>query len=122
MKKIVYWLPTLIWMIVIFGFSSQPSLHASAFDLLDFLIKKTAHFMEYLILATLMFFSLKKTVPKPTPSLFWFTLVISIIYAAGDEIHQLFVPGREGRLRDVLIDSSGIVTALYLIKKHFSKA
>ena len=46
------------------------------------------------------------------------------LYAATDEIHQLFVPGRGGQIRDVLIDSSGaligllFVFALYAALKH----
>lgn len=33
--------------------------------------------------------------------------IISALYAASDEFHQLFVPGRAGRVSDVLIDSLG---------------
>lgn len=30
-----------------------------------------------------------------------------VMYAANDEIHQLFIPGRSGQITDVLIDSAG---------------
>ena len=33
--------------------------------------------------------------------------LISTGYASTDEIHQLFVPGREGKVFDVMIDSCG---------------
>ncbi|MBC8059640.1 MAG: VanZ family protein, partial [Clostridiaceae bacterium] len=33
-------------------------------------------------------------------------------YACTDEIHQLFVKGRSGRFRDVMIDTSGGATAM----------
>ncbi|MFC1638541.1 VanZ family protein, partial [Patescibacteria group bacterium] len=36
-------------------------------------------------------------------------LVFSFAYAVSDEIHQLFVPGRDGKLSDVGIDLIGIV-------------
>jgi len=34
-------------------------------------------------------------------------LLICVLYAASDEIHQLFIAGRSGEVRDVLIDSAG---------------
>lgn len=32
---------------------------------------------------------------------------IAVLYAASDELHQLFVDGRAGQLQDVLVDASG---------------
>lgn len=43
-----------------------------------------------------------------------FAAVFSCIYASSDEIHQLFVPGRAGQVRDVLIDTSGAVAGILL--------
>ena len=36
-------------------------------------------------------------------------------YAASDEFHQLFVPGRAGRVTDVLIDSGGVIFGLFVV-------
>ncbi len=44
-------------------------------------------------------------------------IIFSLIYAFTDEIHQLFVPGRTGSLRDVSIDFSGMLIAAILIVK-----
>ena len=41
--------------------------------------------------------------------------VIGTLYAVSDEIHQLFVPGRSCELRDVFIDSLGVLTALIIL-------
>ena len=38
-----------------------------------------------------------------------------MIYAISDEIHQLFVPGRAGQVRDVLIDSAGSFLGIILV-------
>ena len=38
-----------------------------------------------------------------------FAILATALYAASDEIHQLFVPGRAGRFTDVLIDSAGAI-------------
>jgi len=107
--KVLYWLPTLFWMIVIFGFSAQPSLHASAIDWQDFLIKKSAHVTEYFILGLLLNFSLKKTTSLSVGRRCLLLIIMGMVYASTDEYHQTFIAGREGRVRDVLIDCIGIL-------------
>ncbi len=44
------------------------------------------------------------------------SILICIIYATSDEIHQILVPGRACQIRDVLIDSIGSITGVYLYK------
>jgi VanZ family protein len=44
-------------------------------------------------------------------------LLLAIVYAASDEIHQTLVPGRNGSILDVLIDGSGALTALWIFSK-----
>ena len=100
-KKLFLWLPVVLWMGVIFTFSSQPDLPSNQIDILDFALKKTAHMVEFGIL-TFLFFRAFKYQKLQAGSL------LSLSYAFTDEIHQLFVPGRGGRLSDVLIDSLGI--------------
>lgn len=38
--------------------------------------------------------------------------MICILYAISDEVHQLFVPGRGGQVRDVIIDSAGAIAGI----------
>lgn len=45
--------------------------------------------------------------------------LIAVLYAVSDEIHQTFVPTREGRLRDVVIDTAGITCAYLLVKNNW---
>lgn len=125
MKKYLKWIIVLAWLIIIFSFSSQPAVISDGnskyvikiFDLLglnlnsmwgdlaNFIVRKIAHFLEYLILYILLFNAVygKLNFKK--------AIVISLLgvflYACSDEIHQLFVPGRASRLRDVIIDTSG---------------
>jgi VanZ family protein len=42
-------------------------------------------------------------------------LAIVFAYAAGDELHQVFVPSRTAQVSDVLIDTSGGAAALLLL-------
>jgi len=103
-------LPPIFWMILIFWFSSQPDLPSNRVDYIDFFIKKSAHFAEYLILTILWYRALGRKNPS-------YAILISLIYAFSDETHQLFVPGRGGNLRDVFIDSLGVFASVVLITK-----
>ncbi len=108
LPRVYYWLPTLFWMVVIFGFSSRPPLHVSPVAWQDFLIKKCAHVTEYFILGCLLYFSLHRTTNLTKKSIIILLIAIGLIYASSDEFHQTFVSGRDGRVRDILIDSMGI--------------
>lgn len=139
----IHLLLPLIWMAIIFIFSQQPAsissgqsgvfveqLHhiAPGIDqqLLTFIIRKSAHIFAYFILGILIFNALwrinfsKLTYSQPTIS----SITICALYAASDELHQLFVSGRSGEIRDVVMDSIaasiGIVLISYIYK--YSKA
>ena len=84
-------------------------------------VRKAAHFTIYTILSifvsTFMFtyaVSLKNRV---------IGIIICAFYAATDEFHQFFIPGRACLIADVLIDTSGaclgalIVYLIYIIYK-----
>lgn len=137
-KIIKAWLPVILWMSVIFYFSHQPADKSSELSdqvsnlilnlilMLDikytqymFYIRKIAHFVTYFVLGFLMLraFYLRKNF-KNKHVLFAF--MICLLYAISDEIHQLYIPGRSGEIRDVVIDTVGAVCGIYfylLIKK-----
>ena len=81
-------------------------------DTATFIIRKLAHFSEYALLGILAFINFSKVKKLGYRGLF--AAVFSCIYASSDEIHQLFVPGRAGQVRDVLIDTSGAVAGILL--------
>ena len=41
-------------------------------------------------------------------------LLICAVYAATDELHQMFVQGRSCEVRDILIDSLGALTGILI--------
>ena len=90
------------------GLFGNDSLQQNSFSFIHHLVRKAAHMTEYGILAILIAFHLK--VCKVSGwKLFGISSVASITYAATDEFHQLFVPGRSGQLSDVMIDGAGAV-------------
>jgi len=111
-NKLNSWLPVILWMSLIFFFSSRPDLPSNQIQILDFIFKKSAHMIEFAILTFLLSraFKFKKLD---------LSFLLALSYAFTDEIHQLFVPGRGGKLSDVLIDFAGIIIATQLISRHF---
>jgi VanZ family protein len=117
MKKIYYWGPVLIWMYLIYFMSSQKSISTSEVKIIDFIIHKIAHLIEYSVLAVLFYRAVNKGFKKIGN---WkLPLILTIIYALSDEVHQLYVATREGKLRDVFIDSFGGALGLWAQKYIF---
>lgn len=112
-KKIVkFWLAPFIWFGIIFFFSSLPTVETSTFYFWDFVFKKSAHFIEYFILSTLIYRALINYDMDAKKSMF-VAVFVSVLYAMTDEYHQSFVPGRGPAVRDVFIDTFGAVTAVF---------
>ncbi|NJM42350.1 MAG: VanZ family protein [Anaerolineae bacterium] len=108
MIRLVRWLPALAWMALIFVLSDQPVLLSVTNNaLLDIVFKKSAHILTYAILMGLVFWALgvQHGAPNGAPNrphtLLAFAIVLA--YAASDEFHQSFVPGRASRWTDVAI-------------------
>lgn len=69
------------------------------------LVRKCAHFGIYALLGAFVCGAV--TLKKPNITSFCISEIICMFYAATDEIHQYFVPGRACRLFDVTLDSLG---------------
>ena len=77
-------------------------------DTVTFIVRKSAHFTEYLVLGALVFWCLYKTKEKRLRTAL--AAVLTSLYSVTDELHQLFSDGRSCELRDVLIDTCGGIT------------
>lgn len=107
-----YYLPFITWLMIIFVFSHIPQLQSPLPGLPGYLFRKTAHFVEYFILAYFAFRILLKYHKLTLAPSLTLTFVLCLTYAITDEYHQRFVYGRKGSLMDILIDTSGILTFL----------
>lgn len=88
---------------------------------LEHTVRKIAHFSLYLLLGVFAYVTSDGYLKKNT---LWFALLFCLLYAASDEIHQLFSPGRSCEFRDVCIDFSGSLCGALLalnIKKRLIK-
>jgi VanZ family protein len=106
-------------MALIFAFSAMPSDNEHHSTLM-FVMRKLAHFSEYLALTALWWWALKTRIGGRQALLP--AAAIAFGYAITDELHQTFVSGRTGTPRDVLIDTAGILTAAWLIKRSLNPA
>jgi VanZ family protein len=97
-RLLAAWLPVVAWAAVIFAFSSVPGL-SSGLGTWDLILRKGAHLTEYAILAVL----LRRAVGRDLPA-----FALGVLYAASDELHQRFVPGRHASPVDVGIDAVGL--------------
>ncbi len=84
----------------------------------SYVVRKTAHFLEYFILGILVINVFKDYRPLERKSLLLLFLVC-VFYAMTDEFHQLFVVERSGQFTDVVIDSFGSFTGIFLYYQLF---
>ena len=141
MKKTISIISLILWMIIIFSFSSADANKSTGTSdkvittmieikdkIIDqetpisekeiivknssFYVRKIAHITEYLILGLLMFNALKQF----NILNIYYAIILCILYSCTDEFHQLFINGRSGSFRDVLIDTIGILLGTYLYK------
>ncbi|MGN6552451.1 MAG: VanZ family protein [Verrucomicrobiota bacterium] len=133
-----YWLPVAIWMMVIFSASGDtqsyqhssrivgpilhwllPNLAQANVDRVVLFARKCAHLTEYAVLAILFWRAVRRPVradPRPWSwPLAGAAVMFVALYAATDEFHQHFVPGREPAVHDVLIDTIGAAIGMVLL-------
>ncbi len=133
-KKYIDWILVIGWMILIFMFSNQAGdvskennkfviyvfelfgmdLNSIFGALSNFIVRKAAHFIEYFILYVLVYRAIN-TKKNSDIKVFIWSILIVFLYACSDELHQAFVPGRGPAFSDVLIDTSGGLTAFLVM-------
>ena len=149
MKKIISIILLVLWMSLIFYFSHQPSYTSdkTSNGVIDKLInivekvskyefneeelniinkslvypvRKSAHFIIYLILG-ILFYNLIRLYMNKNFKILIISILMCVIYACSDEIHQLFIFGRSGELRDVLIDFIGSLLGVMMAYKFYKR-
>ena len=108
-------LPVLLWMVLIFTLSSMPG---STFSPIEF---PYAHLIAHGLLFAMLYYLGYRALRYQSYSRFLseFSLVTTIflviLYAAIDEYHQSFVPGRTEDFKDILIDTAAAAVVLFVI-------
>jgi VanZ family protein len=135
-----YWLPVLIWMAIIFAFSSDshsyehsarivglfepflrwlfPKMSENAVGNIHEVFRKCCHLTVYAVLGILLWRAFHQSKNK-LPDWSWprvgGVLLAVFLYASSDEFHQSFVPTRTPHFTDVLIDTAGGALGLFAV-------
>lgn len=139
-RKLIFWLLVVLMMFMILSFSSDTRTESKSKSMmivekikpmveyitdqldikpigtsrLDHYVRKAAHMFNYFLLTIVCFLAFRAVISR-----FWVSLLLTWLLATCfsmiDEYYQTFVPGRGGQVRDVFIDSIGIVIALAII-------
>lgn len=130
-----YWLPALLWLGLIFSFSGDagssqqssrilepllrwlfPEMPLEQVGAIVYAIRKLAHVVEYAILGMLLWRALARPRSDQYRPWNWRIAVavwlLTVAFAAVDEIHQSRVPSRQGRVADVMLDGAGAAAGL----------
>ncbi|MDF2520150.1 MAG: VanZ family protein [Clostridia bacterium] len=139
-RRYILWGLVIVWMMVIFGFSSDDK-EASSYKsqqitavvqevaskmpedvalvnqlryISEHIVRKLGHVLEYFML-TMLVIAATLISGKDIKTACKNGVVISLLFAVSDELHQLYTPGRGGQLTDVVIDMTGVVAATVLV-------
>ncbi len=149
-KLIISFMPMIVMMVIIYLFSAKngmqsshtsggtvsimitffekiPGIHITQVQqvklarCMELPVRKLAHITEYGILLATIYIPVEKNFMLKNSKKAIISVAIAILYAASDELHQRFVPGRSGRVTDVLIDSIGILVSLFILQIIYQK-
>lgn len=136
-KIIITSILIILWMIAVFYLSNQKAEESSQLSggitltilkilnltekqtveqqlILGNIIRKLAHFLLYTFGGILIMLHIN-CYPINKHKKILLSWIIGTFYAITDEIHQLFVLGRSGEIRDVCIDSFGVITGIIIL-------
>jgi VanZ family protein len=118
-----------------------PHVAPSFVSQLDEVLRKTGHFLGYGILSALVFLALRNTNRDRVRALLqrpwgiylrdlwrlewvFIGMLVTVVTASYDEIHQTFIPSRTGRWQDVVLDTCGAAVVqlmVYFLSAHALK-
>lgn len=141
LKRGIYLFLIIIWMITIFMFSNQNGNKSqntsrnvtraivniltynqniseeqkiTLIENADYAVRKLAHFSIYAV-GGILIYNYINTYNLRTRYKIIVSILIGILYAAFDELHQYFVSDRSARIFDICIDSMGAITGVTII-------
>jgi VanZ family protein len=116
-RAVFFYTLTVVWMGMIFFLSSLEGPGGNgSLSFIQLMLRKGAHVVEYFVLTLLSFQVLFMVHCTPMKKALIGAAGFALLYAFSDEIHQLFVIGREGKISDIGIDIIGIaIASLFLL-------
>jgi len=113
MIKALWWTSSILYMAQIYYISSLSGIKPPvSFPLID----KFAHAIEYGILSVLVYFALRSTFILSARLIFFLAFSIALLFGISDEVHQLYVAGRNASGEDLIADAAGSYLFLVAIR------
>jgi VanZ family protein len=110
------WGPAILIMAAIFMASATPLSDLPRFGRWDVVVKKGGHMIGYALLACAYLHALDGH--RHAARFHVLTAAfLALLYAASDEFHQRFIPGRTASFHDVLVDLTGVAIGLALMTR-----
>lgn len=136
-QQIIYLILVIIWMAVVFMFSNQQGEESAGTSnrvtqkilavassvtnvtqdteqRVDKIVRKLAHFTIYLV-GGILIMNYINTYKLKEEQKITYSILIGMIYAGTDELHQYFIEGRSCMLTDVIIDTLGVATGVIIL-------
>lgn len=104
---------TLAYAGFIFYLSSRPWSSVPTFPYAD----KIYHLVLYFGFGGFLLWALRLTRLRYHGKLVFIAFTVAVLYGLSDEIHQLFVPGREFSLLDLAADAAGAGLGIFVASK-----
>lgn len=112
MEKYYRFIPVLIYSMLIYYLSSLPSENIPDSGIINQDI--FLHLIEYSIYGLLISFAF-------TRKIYILPVVIGVIFAGSDELHQMMVPTRFASVWDWLVDVAGVVLGVVIFNKYIRR-
>ncbi|MEK3914388.1 VanZ family protein [Paenibacillus sp. FSL H7-0331] len=79
---------------------------------LEFMIRKLAHVIEYFLLSISLLRGIRYTTKLRLPNAMIITVLLSVCFAVTDEFHQLYAIDRGPRPQDIVLDTAGVLIGI----------
>ena len=112
MSFIIYRLPVLLYMGLIFYQSSGPIESATLQAIPDIVLHGAGYTVLYLLAFWAVHQGLAVVIGRGG---YWLPALITVLFGASDEFHQSFVPGRVASLHDLAADAAGAILGSLLV-------
>ncbi|MFQ5650098.1 MAG: VanZ family protein [bacterium] len=111
-----YALPAILWALLLFFLSSLPSNSVPSLGIeYEDLV---AHFVVYSVLGYFLAIAFLHQPERITRKTIVLAALLGILYGASDEIHQMFVPGRNSTLSDFVADGLGVLVGVVVFLRY----
>ena len=106
-RRVLAWLPPVLWAGFIFFVSAQPKETFVKLGLSGLLLSIGGHLVVYFVLMSLLVLALRLGSDAPQKWAYALSFLLVALYGLSDEYHQSFVPGRTATIVDWIVDLIG---------------